>query len=320
MAIRSHFDPANSLLGWKGFADGSSISNSGGVAIDNTDPYADLKASAAKLGGNAALQYAKNSSVPEFSHIDKTLNKIVMKKPDSFLSSIVGTAPLMENQIYDTDVEMQTELFNHNKLVKELAEAKLLEAKTVEDIAKQKELEESSVFKNQNPLLNINDVHSSDLEDLSLSELEQIKANLGDVKDEVFAGGGDDNLAMGKAQKWWDDFTDKASLKLKPIYENFNITPKPLMSEVDQRIKLIKDTAEVWRQSPGATEYFAANPEAWKAVTTNGSVDNEKFMPWFNSMRGKLSLGNPNSLGVQSRDLWEAFQGAFGGYDKSFFK
>ena len=145
MAIRSHFDPAT-LMAFNGFAGNNTIKNSGALGIDNTDQYADMKLSAAKLAGNMGVQYAKNKSVPTFSHIDPVLNKLVMNKPEGLLSLIAGQAPLMENQIYKSDVPMQTELFNHNENVKEMQAAKVAAAEAQKVLDDQIALENDSAF------------------------------------------------------------------------------------------------------------------------------------------------------------------------------
>jgi len=263
-------------------------------------------------------QKEKNSNVPKYSRIDETTGLLVFTD-NADLSAKYGRPELPKGSAYEIDMQKHTDIFNHNKNIDDLAAEKVKVAKAEAEAKAEEEANKNSVFTNLKPT-DIGNLSKNDLANLSTEELLKLKSEVGSIKNSVFSGGGANNVLMGPIPQAWDAITDRFGLQTKALFQNFDLTPEVFMNDIDRQIENIEDASEVWRMSPGAVDYFQANPDAWVAITTGGAFDNEKFMPWFNSMRGKLSLGDPSSIGVQSRNLFEAFMGNYSDYDKSFFR
>ena len=114
--MASAFDPANSQLGWNGFADGNSIGTPGAPPIDNTaNPYS---AMAAEMVGEIAMNAGAEYMAPTGEWNEELGKYVYTKKP---FGSVFGKYTIPEDAIWSTDVGMFTKK-------KEIADKKFQEA------------------------------------------------------------------------------------------------------------------------------------------------------------------------------------------------
>ena len=97
--MASAYDPANSLLGWNGFADGRSIGTPGAPAIDNTpNPYS---AMAAEMAGELALNAGTEYMAPEGAWNEALGKWVYTKKPGS---SMFGSYEIPADSVWSDQV------------------------------------------------------------------------------------------------------------------------------------------------------------------------------------------------------------------------
>jgi len=97
--MASAYDPATSLLGWNGFADGRSIGTPGAPAIDNTpNPYS---AMAAEMAGEMALNAGTEYMAPEGAWNEALGKWVYTKKPGS---SMFGSYDIPADSVWSDQV------------------------------------------------------------------------------------------------------------------------------------------------------------------------------------------------------------------------